>query len=360
MDELSCPLCHQVFVEPVATECDHSFCTVCLRKWLHSRPHPAAGAPCPICRRTITLQTLRPANGLDLAVRDQRPQEYAARLADLRTEAELQRQQAGRRRAPPGSASSSSSSGLVIGGAGGHLSSAYDDSSDAELEPGDAGDAMGPGLLWDVLMWIGEALFPTLSDYGDIAANGANGASGAPAGAGAGRRGGHGARRSGASSTVASGSGGGSSAGTNRAGGGSAGTSDVGVTAGDQDLGAGGMMGGVFDVFGAIGRAGDDYESEGSQDDSGDVEDEDDEGDSDDDEEDGSEEGSEDDSSSSGSWADGAVSSSGSGEEQEGGDGGDGGASDDGFAGDSEFGGGGLSTGSSWDDLGEAQDDDDD
>ncbi|XP_078081429.1 E3 ubiquitin-protein ligase TRIM65 [Mustelus asterias] len=48
-EKLSCPICLDIFTEPVTTRCGHNFCKSCLEKHLD---HPRAAAPydCPSCR----------------------------------------------------------------------------------------------------------------------------------------------------------------------------------------------------------------------------------------------------------------------------------------------------------------------
>eukprot|EP00933_Yihiella_yeosuensis_P060675 TRINITY_DN63416_c0_g1_i1.p1 TRINITY_DN63416_c0_g1~~TRINITY_DN63416_c0_g1_i1.p1 ORF type:complete len:266 (-),score=53.46 TRINITY_DN63416_c0_g1_i1:172-969(-) len=46
-DILRCPVCHEVFIDPVASECQHVFCRQCLQEWLE---HDSS---CPTCREPI-------------------------------------------------------------------------------------------------------------------------------------------------------------------------------------------------------------------------------------------------------------------------------------------------------------------
>nr|XP_033771806.1 E3 ubiquitin-protein ligase TRIM39-like isoform X2 [Geotrypetes seraphini] len=69
-DETTCPICLDYFVEPVLTECGHSFCRPCLaRCWRGSRAH----FPCPQCRVPTEGRSLRPnrplANVTEIAKR---------------------------------------------------------------------------------------------------------------------------------------------------------------------------------------------------------------------------------------------------------------------------------------------------
>nr|XP_040026222.1 nuclear factor 7, brain-like [Gasterosteus aculeatus aculeatus] len=44
--DLCCPVCHEVFRDPVVLSCSHSFCKVCLKSWWREKQ-----AQCPVCRR---------------------------------------------------------------------------------------------------------------------------------------------------------------------------------------------------------------------------------------------------------------------------------------------------------------------
>lgn len=45
-DDLSCPVCCDIFVEPVVLLCSHSFCENCLKRYWTDNEH----RPCPVCR----------------------------------------------------------------------------------------------------------------------------------------------------------------------------------------------------------------------------------------------------------------------------------------------------------------------
>ncbi|XP_064301338.1 E3 ubiquitin-protein ligase TRIM7-like [Phalacrocorax carbo] len=59
--EATCPVCLELFSEPVITECGHSFCGPCMAAVLGSPPRPAA---CPQCRATVGPESLRPNRSL--------------------------------------------------------------------------------------------------------------------------------------------------------------------------------------------------------------------------------------------------------------------------------------------------------
>ncbi|XP_047213034.1 E3 ubiquitin-protein ligase TRIM39-like [Girardinichthys multiradiatus] len=51
-NELSCPICCEIFKEPVVLKCSHSFCRVCLQQFWSKKK---AKRECPICRRKCSL-----------------------------------------------------------------------------------------------------------------------------------------------------------------------------------------------------------------------------------------------------------------------------------------------------------------
>nr|XP_024656972.1 nuclear factor 7, ovary-like [Maylandia zebra] len=46
-DDLCCPVCQEVFRDPVLLSCSHSFCKDCLKRWWRKRPTHE----CPVCKR---------------------------------------------------------------------------------------------------------------------------------------------------------------------------------------------------------------------------------------------------------------------------------------------------------------------
>ncbi|KAK0131100.1 Zinc-binding protein A33 [Merluccius polli] len=49
--DLSCPVCCDIFRDPVVLKCSHSFCSACLREyWSHRDRGPGRGRDCPLCR----------------------------------------------------------------------------------------------------------------------------------------------------------------------------------------------------------------------------------------------------------------------------------------------------------------------
>ncbi len=46
-DDLSCPVCHEIFKNPVVLSCSHSFCKECLQQFWRTKKTQE----CPVCRR---------------------------------------------------------------------------------------------------------------------------------------------------------------------------------------------------------------------------------------------------------------------------------------------------------------------
>ncbi|XP_074535685.1 zinc-binding protein A33-like [Halichoeres trimaculatus] len=46
-EDLSCPVCHEVYKDPVLLSCCHSFCKDCLQSWWREKEH----RECPVCKR---------------------------------------------------------------------------------------------------------------------------------------------------------------------------------------------------------------------------------------------------------------------------------------------------------------------
>ncbi|XP_010764231.1 tripartite motif-containing protein 35-like [Notothenia coriiceps] len=56
-EDLSCPVCHEIFRDPVILSCCHSFCRDCLQTWWTGKE----GKECPVCKRRFSKDLL-PAN----------------------------------------------------------------------------------------------------------------------------------------------------------------------------------------------------------------------------------------------------------------------------------------------------------
>ncbi|XP_061098794.1 E3 ubiquitin-protein ligase TRIM35-like [Conger conger] len=57
MRDLSCPVCSEIFRDPVALKCSHSFCKACLQQWWREK----GSRECPVCRR-ISSKDRPPCN----------------------------------------------------------------------------------------------------------------------------------------------------------------------------------------------------------------------------------------------------------------------------------------------------------
>ncbi|XP_023144025.1 zinc-binding protein A33-like [Amphiprion ocellaris] len=55
-EDLCCPVCHDIFKDPVILSCSHSFCKVCLQSWWTENPN----RECPVCKRQHSREDLSP------------------------------------------------------------------------------------------------------------------------------------------------------------------------------------------------------------------------------------------------------------------------------------------------------------
>uniref|UniRef100_A0A3B4WP77 RING-type E3 ubiquitin transferase n=1 Tax=Seriola lalandi dorsalis TaxID=1841481 RepID=A0A3B4WP77_SERLL len=96
-EELSCPVCCEIFKEPVVLKCSHSFCRACLQQFWNKKK---ARRECPVCRRKCSLTeptvSLALKNVADTFLKEQErktsPAGTAARLASLQQEDEEKRE----------------------------------------------------------------------------------------------------------------------------------------------------------------------------------------------------------------------------------------------------------------------------
>uniref|UniRef100_A0A3B4WZ35 RING-type domain-containing protein n=1 Tax=Seriola lalandi dorsalis TaxID=1841481 RepID=A0A3B4WZ35_SERLL len=51
-EELTCPVCHDIFKEPVVLSCSHSFCRDCLQRWWREK----VIQECPVCKRSSNTE----------------------------------------------------------------------------------------------------------------------------------------------------------------------------------------------------------------------------------------------------------------------------------------------------------------
>uniref|UniRef100_A0A667WZ97 RING-type domain-containing protein n=1 Tax=Myripristis murdjan TaxID=586833 RepID=A0A667WZ97_9TELE len=50
-EDLCCPVCCDIFKDPVILSCSHSFCRACLQSWWTEKP---TIKDCPVCKRTFS------------------------------------------------------------------------------------------------------------------------------------------------------------------------------------------------------------------------------------------------------------------------------------------------------------------
>ncbi|XP_071387840.1 nuclear factor 7, ovary-like [Centroberyx affinis] len=87
-EDLSCPVCHDIFKDPVILTCSHSFCKACLQKWWTEK----LIHDCPVCKRTslksepLCNLALRNLCEAFLLERDQRPSAGSELLCSLHSE----------------------------------------------------------------------------------------------------------------------------------------------------------------------------------------------------------------------------------------------------------------------------------
>ncbi|KAM3878436.1 E3 ubiquitin-protein ligase TRIM39-like [Diretmus argenteus] len=86
-EDLSCPVCCDIFKDPVVLSCSHSFCKVCLQKWWTEKPT----RECPVCYRRSSMSEplnlpLKNLCEIFLLERDQRVSAESEVLCSLQTE----------------------------------------------------------------------------------------------------------------------------------------------------------------------------------------------------------------------------------------------------------------------------------
>uniref|UniRef100_A0A3B4YHU6 Nuclear factor 7, ovary-like n=1 Tax=Seriola lalandi dorsalis TaxID=1841481 RepID=A0A3B4YHU6_SERLL len=84
-EDLCCPVCHEVFRDPVLLSCSHSFCKDCLQSWWREKQTPE----CPVCKR-ISSRKHPPCNlvlkNLCEAFLQEREQRSSEALCSLHSE----------------------------------------------------------------------------------------------------------------------------------------------------------------------------------------------------------------------------------------------------------------------------------
>uniref|UniRef100_A0A3B3X7A9 RING-type domain-containing protein n=1 Tax=Poecilia mexicana TaxID=48701 RepID=A0A3B3X7A9_9TELE len=53
-EDLCCPVCKDVFTDPVVLSCSHSFCRECLKSWWREKP----ATECPVCKKRSSREEL--------------------------------------------------------------------------------------------------------------------------------------------------------------------------------------------------------------------------------------------------------------------------------------------------------------
>nr|XP_057905248.1 E3 ubiquitin-protein ligase TRIM39 [Doryrhamphus excisus] len=91
-EELSCPVCCEIFKEPVVLKCSHSFCRACLQQFWNKKK---ARRECPICRRKCSLTeptvSLALKNVADTFLKEQQLQtSVAGSVASMKLEADVE------------------------------------------------------------------------------------------------------------------------------------------------------------------------------------------------------------------------------------------------------------------------------
>ncbi|XP_061097685.1 E3 ubiquitin-protein ligase TRIM35-like [Conger conger] len=87
-EELSCPVCSEIFRDPVVLRCSHSFCEACLQHWWRDK----GSQECPVCRRRASMDpplpslSLRNACESFLKERSQRAEAGSEVLCSLHSE----------------------------------------------------------------------------------------------------------------------------------------------------------------------------------------------------------------------------------------------------------------------------------
>ncbi|XP_056242170.1 nuclear factor 7, ovary-like [Seriola aureovittata] len=84
-EDLSCPVCQDIFKNPVILSCSHSFCKDCLKSWWREKPT----RECPVCKRRSSRE-LPPSNlalkNLCEAFKQERDQRSSESLCSLHSE----------------------------------------------------------------------------------------------------------------------------------------------------------------------------------------------------------------------------------------------------------------------------------
>ena len=61
-EEITCPVCGGIFVNPITTPCLHTFCRECLKASIEATMADAMAEVCPVCRRVLSKALDCPAD----------------------------------------------------------------------------------------------------------------------------------------------------------------------------------------------------------------------------------------------------------------------------------------------------------
>uniref|UniRef100_A0A8C5KB96 Tripartite motif-containing protein 12A n=1 Tax=Jaculus jaculus TaxID=51337 RepID=A0A8C5KB96_JACJA len=59
-EEVTCPICLDLFIEPLSIGCGHSFCKACITLMYESKKNKAGQGTCPVCQASYQLENLQP------------------------------------------------------------------------------------------------------------------------------------------------------------------------------------------------------------------------------------------------------------------------------------------------------------
>jgi hypothetical protein len=89
-NELTCALCHDLYVNPVVSPCGHAFCSLCHLRLFSVRlagepgvPPAQRSRPCPLCRQKHKSEEAAPQASLDTRARTQHPELYTRRSLEV-------------------------------------------------------------------------------------------------------------------------------------------------------------------------------------------------------------------------------------------------------------------------------------
>ncbi|RWS20181.1 E3 ubiquitin-protein ligase RNF8-like protein [Leptotrombidium deliense] len=82
--EITCPICSELFIEPVHVSCSHTFCNYCIERW---KRNPNSRQECPVCRKPIkhVIREIVVENLIDKIVGEMDAQEKQRRVDVIET-----------------------------------------------------------------------------------------------------------------------------------------------------------------------------------------------------------------------------------------------------------------------------------